>query len=226
MANKNIPSNVIQTTIGALSLSGSNTGHIPMSGPWTTNSYGSSGHVMAGPQGHMLWSTYRFDAREWKAGTVARLFSSPKGESGQGSTEPLTGYDTNVLSSGRLPVAVQVKGLQWELRRARPSGPIEEIAMIAEEEPCNLEESLMGLLAAASISFESSQTIFGGILMNSDAPKGPLPWKGISDWRGGHSFTPHCFSIPAGCSFAIRVDILDTWKPVYPVSLRVLLEIA
>ena len=209
----------VQTTFGPLNISGSNSGNT-----WTSNTYSAPGQVVSGPAVHMLWSSFRFDAKQWNPGTVARLFLTAKGHVGQGHPAPMTDYDTNILSGGKLPISVDVKGVSWELKRARPSGPLEELAQAAEEQPARPDESLMGLVAAASISLEATQTIFCQTLLAHDLPKGTFPWKGIEDWRGGMTYSNRFFNIPAGCGFAVRVDFLDTWRPIYPVTLRVMLE--
>jgi len=230
MANKTTVSNpstltnmygpsTVQTTFGPLNISGSNSGNT-----WTSNAYSPPDKVVSGPAVHMLWSSFRFDAKEWKPGTVARLFLTSRGHAGQGHPAPMTDYDTNILWGGKLPISVDVKAVSWELKRARPNGPLEELSQTAEEQPARPDESLMGLVAAASIALEATQTIFCQTLLSHDLPKGTFPWKGIEDWRGGVTYSNRFFNIPAGCSFAVRVDFLDTWRPIYPVTLRVMLE--
>lgn len=214
-------SGVVQTSLGPLNISGSNSGSV-----WTSNAYSASGHAISGPPAHMLWSTFHFDAKEWQPGAVVRMFSSARGEPGQGNSSPLSAADTNILSAGRLPLAVDIKSMAWELKRVRASGPLEELARAGEEEPSCLHESLMGLIAAATIAFESPQTIFCETLLSHDVPKGQYPWKGIEDWRGGLVYGSKYFHIPMGCSFAVRLAFLETWRPVYPVTMRVVLEVA
>ena len=212
---------IVQTTLGPLNIS-SNSGSV-----WTQNAYSPSGHAVAGPSALMLWSSFRFEAKEWKAGNVARMFTTPRGDLGQGHPAALTTYDTNMLTGGRLPLSVDILGMSWELSRARPSGPLEELAQTVEDEPSRLEESLMGLVQVASIALESPQTVFAQALLSYDLPKGSFPWRGVEDWRGGLRFPPSKpFHIPSGCGFAIRVEILDTWRPIYPVILRVILDVA
>ena len=212
---------IVQTTLGPLNISGS-TG----SSVWTSNTFSASGHAISGPPAHVLWSTFLFDTKEWQQDTVVRMFTTGRGQAGQGHTCTLSASDTNILTPGRLPIDVAIKSMAWELKRAPSSGPLEELARAAEEGPSRCDESLMGLIAAAAISFESPQTHFCQTLLSHDVPKGQFPWKGIEDWRGGVAYGSKYFNIPAGCSFAVRVDFLDTWRPVYPVSMRVVLEVA
>ena len=211
---------IVQTTLGPLNMS-SNSGSV-----WTSNTFSASGHAISGPPAHVLWSTFLFDTKEWQQDTVVRMFTTGRGQAGQGHTCTLSASDTNILTPGRLPIDVAIKSMAWELKRAPSSGPLEELARAAEEGPSRCDESLMGLIAAAAISFESPQTHFCQTLLCHDVPKGQFPWRGIEDWRGGVAYGSKYFNIPAGCSFAVRVDFLDTWRPVYPVSMRVVLEVA
>lgn len=112
-------SGVVQTTLGPLNISGS-----PHSGVWTqsaypSSSFGSSGHAISGPPAHVLWSTFRFDAKEWTPGCVVRMFATGRGQLGQGHPSALTDADTNILTPGRLPIAVDIRSMAWN-SSARP----------------------------------------------------------------------------------------------------------
>lgn len=178
---------------------------------------------VSGPAARMVWSTYRFEPKEWK-GTTVRLFTTACGGKGQGFGDvSLTRHETNMELEGSFPVPVNIKAVAWELRHARV-GPVEELARASQYPACR-EESLMGLVSAAAFSVEATATVFGSTLLSSDLPKGQFPWRNIEDWRGGHSFGNAMFHIPLGCPFAIRIEILDNWHPVYPTTLRVILDL-
>jgi hypothetical protein len=212
----------IQTTLGPVNTMGSNSGSfggtLSSSSVYTSNSY----QPPTPPLPAAMWSTYRFDPREYR-GTVARLFASTIGEKGQGFTTGLDKHGTSLHTTVN-PFPVTVKSVQWELRRAPARDQIEELAMVADEEPRCLEESLMGLLTASTFCFETPTSVYGLRPMSLDLPKGPTPWRGIADWRGGFEFGNLMFQIPAASQFCARVDIDGEWRPVHAVTLRITLE--
>lgn len=211
----------IQTSLGPVNTLGSSmNGFGGTINPSSVNSY----QPTPPPLPSAMWSTYRFDPREYR-GTVARLFASSIGEKGQGFTTGLDKHATS-LHTTMNPFPVTVKAVQWELRRAPARDQIEELAMVVEEEPRCLEESLVGLLTAATFCFEAAIGIFALRTMSLDLPKGPTPWRDITDWRGGFQFGSTLFQIPATSSFCARVDINGDWRPVHPVTLRITLELA
>lgn len=215
---------VIQTTLGSVNTIGSSPS--AFGGVFSASSLNNSNAYSPNnaPMPACVWSTYRFDPREYR-GTVARLFSSSVGQVGQGFTTPLDKHATS-LHTTVVPFSVAVKTVHWELRRAPARDQIEELAVVVGEEPRCLEESLMGLLTASTFAFETSTSIFALRPMSLDLPKGPTPWRDITDWRGGFQFGSTLFHVPAAASFCARVDINGDWRPVHAVTLRITLEFA
>jgi len=211
----------IQTSLGPVNTLGSNTnGFGGTLNPSSVNSYQPPLPTLPSA----MWSTYRFDPREYR-GTVARLFASSIGEKGQGFTTGLDKHATSLHTTPN-PFPVTVKAVQWELRCAPARDQIEELAMIADEQPRCLEESLVGLLTAATFCFETPTSLLGVRPMSLDLPKGPTLWKGVRDWRGGFEFGNQMFHVPAAATFCARVDINGDWRPVHAVTLRITLELA
>jgi hypothetical protein len=182
--------------------------------------FGSSAQWTAGFD---MWSTYRFVPQEWK-GTRARLFTVCAGEIGQGFRSPLDTSATCMLV--RPHFSVCVKSVSWELRRVTSTNPIQQLAEAGEGDPGCLQESLLGLLPAASLHFESSTMISPPWLMSADLPKGPTPWRESEDWRGGVHLEAEGITIPAHSPFAVMIAIFDSWRPLYTVDVRVTLRLA
>lgn len=66
--------------------------------------------------GGIVWSTQEYQPGSALANTAARMFTTPRGQIGQGHTTALTFPETNLKEGGRLPggIAFNVKQVYWE----------------------------------------------------------------------------------------------------------------